>query len=249
MSKNIQPELIKILKTNIGAESVNSVNSREIWEYVESKQEFSTWVKKRLEELGAIKNEDYLTIDRKINRQILKEYIVTLDIAKHLAMMERNAKGKEARDYFIMKEKEANKPKTVIELLEESVLEIKRLGKESLTLTNIIENQKPKVLFADSVSQSYTSILIGQFAKAISTDSFKIGQNKMFDWLRSNGYLCNGGTRHNQPKQQYIDNGYFEVIERTIINSDGSTRITITTKIKGKGQVSLTKKIYESFNL
>jgi phage anti-repressor protein len=68
---------------------------------VESKQEFSSWIKKRLESLGAIDKEDYLTIDKKVNRQILKEYIVTIDIAKHLAMMERNKKGKEARQYFI----------------------------------------------------------------------------------------------------------------------------------------------------
>ena len=106
---------------------------------------------------------------------------------------------------------------------------------------------KPKALFADSVAQSKSSILIGQFAKAISTDDFKIGQNKLFKWLREQGYLIDGGQRHNQPKQKYIDNGYFEVVERTVNNPDGSVRITITTKITGKGQVALTKKIKEHF--
>lgn len=107
---------------------------------------------------------------------------------------------------------------------------------------------KPKALFADSVAQSHTSILIGQFAKAISGDDFTIGQNKLFSWLRDNKYLINGGQRHNQPMQKYIDNKYFEVIERTTNNPDGSVRINITTKITGKGQVALAQKIKESFS-
>ena len=107
---------------------------------------------------------------------------------------------------------------------------------------------KPKAVFADSVAQSHTSILIGQFAKAISNKDFTIGQNKLFSWLRENKYLINGGQRHNQPMQKYIDNGYFDVTERTINNPDGSTRITITTKITGKGQVALTQKIREYFS-
>ncbi len=107
---------------------------------------------------------------------------------------------------------------------------------------------KPKALFADSVAQSHTSVLVGQFAKAISGDDFTIVQNKLFSWLRDNKYLINGGQRHNQPMQRYIDNGYFEVIERTTNNPDGSVRINITTKITGKGQVALAQKIKESFS-
>jgi len=106
----------------------------------------------------------------------------------------------------------------------------------------------PKALFADSVAQSHTSILIGQFAKAISNEEFTIGQNRLFTWLRDNKYLIKGGVRHNQPMQKYIDNGYFEVIERTTNNPDGSVRINITTKITGKGQVALTDKIVSYFN-
>lgn len=108
---------------------------------------------------------------------------------------------------------------------------------------------KPKVLFADSVAQSSTSILVGQFAKAISTEDVKIGQNKLFEWLRENNYLMSAGVRKNQPMQKYIDNGYFEVIERTTNNPDGSVRINITTKITGKGQVALADKIITHFNI
>ncbi len=81
------------------------VNARELWEFLESKQEFANWVKKRLADVDAIENVDYCTIDKKINRQILKEHIVTMDTAKEMAMLERNPQGKMIRRYFIEVEK------------------------------------------------------------------------------------------------------------------------------------------------
>lgn len=81
------------------------VNARELWEQLGSKQEFANWVKKRLSDVDAIENTDYCTIDKKINRQTLKEYIVTMDIAKEMAMLERNPQGKMIRRYFIESEK------------------------------------------------------------------------------------------------------------------------------------------------
>jgi len=108
--------------------------------------------------------------------------------------------------------------------------------------TKVVE-LKPKAAFADAISSSNSSVLIGEFAKIISNNNFKIGQNKLFAWLREVGYLMSKGERYNQPYQKYIDNGYFEVIERVVHNSDGSTRITVTTKITGKGQVAVFKKI------
>jgi anti-repressor protein len=122
----------------------------------------------------------------------------------------------------------------------------KMIEKQSKTIDNqqqVIEVQKPKAAFADAISSSNSSILIGEFAKIISNNDFKIGQNKLFAWLREVGYLMSKGERYNQPYQKYIDNGYFEVIERVIHNPDGTTRITVTTKITGKGQVAIFKKI------
>lgn len=81
------------------------VSARELWLFLESRQEFANWVKKRLEDVDAIENVDYCTIDKKINRQTLKEYILTMDAAKEMAMLERNAKGKMVRRYFIEAEK------------------------------------------------------------------------------------------------------------------------------------------------
>ena len=108
--------------------------------------------------------------------------------------------------------------------------------------TKVVE-LKPKAAFADAISSSNSSVLIGEFAKIISNNDFKIGQNKLLAWLRENGYLMSKGSRYNQPYQKYIENGYFEVIERVIHNPDGTTRITVTTKITGKGQVAIFKKL------
>ena len=100
-----------------------------------------------------------------------------------------------------------------------------------------LEEQKPKVLFADSVETSTASILIGDLAKLIKQNGHDIGQNRLFKWLRENDYLIKSGERKNMPTQKSMDLGLFEVKERTVNNPDGSIRITKTTKVTGKGQV------------
>ena len=99
-----------------------------------------------------------------------------------------------------------------------------------------IEEMKPKALFADAVSASEESILIGQLAKLIRQNGYDIGQNRLFDWMRKNGYLIKEGSRKNQPTQKAMNLGLFKVKERTIQNPDGSVRVTLTTKVTGKGQ-------------
>ena len=97
---------------------------------------------------------------------------------------------------------------------------------------------KPKVVFADAVEASDTSILVGELAKLISQKkNKKIGQNKLFEWLREHGYLMKKGSWKNMPTQRSVDMGIIEIKERTITSADGSVRITKTPKITGKGQV------------
>ncbi len=105
-----------------------------------------------------------------------------------------------------------------------------------------LEEQRPKVLFANSVETSTTSILIGDLAKLIKQNGHDIGQNRLFKWLRENGYLIKSGERRNMPTQMSMDLGLFEVKERTVNNPDGSIRITKTTKVSGKGQVYFVNK-------
>lgn len=106
-----------------------------------------------------------------------------------------------------------------------------------------VELDKPKVIFADSVAASHTSILIGDLAKLLNQNGINIGQNRLFDWMRENGYLCSRGESKNMPTQYARDLDLIEIKERTIDNPDGSIRTTRTPKITGKGQIYFINKL------
>ena len=95
-----------------------------------------------------------------------------------------------------------------------------------------IAEMKPKEVFADAVTTSNSLILIGELAKLIQQNGISIGQNRLFNWMRKNGYLLSS----NMPSQRAMDMGLFKVLERTVNNPDGSVRVTYTTKVTGKGQ-------------
>lgn len=105
-----------------------------------------------------------------------------------------------------------------------------------------IEYDRPKTIFADAVATSNTSILVGDLAKIICQNGVQIGQKRLFAWLRNNGYLMKNGSSYNMPIQRYVQQGLFEVKERSIQNPDGSVRITITPKVTGKGQLYFVNK-------
>lgn len=119
------------------------------------------------------------------------------------------------------------------ELLALAVLEAQKTIEEQ---TAQIERMRPKEIFADAVATSKQSILIGQLAKLICQNGHEIGQKRLFKWMRENGYLMKSGSDYNMPMQRYVEQGLFEIKESSIANPDGSTRITRTTKVTGKGQ-------------
>lgn len=108
-----------------------------------------------------------------------------------------------------------------------------------------IHEMRPKEIFADAVSASHTSILIGDLAKLICQNGYQIGQKRLFQWLRDNGYLMKNGASRNMPQQRYVEHGLFEIKESNVQNPDGSVRITRTTKVTGKGQIYFTNKFLE----
>ena len=123
-------------------------------------------------------------------------------------------------------------PDTTIKLLET----IKQERAARMALEAKAEADKPKVLFADAVSASHTSILVGDLAKLLRQNGVEIGQNRLFSFLREKGYLCSQGDRYNLPTQRSMDRGWFQVKETTINQPNGSVRITRTVKVTGKGQ-------------
>ena len=111
-----------------------------------------------------------------------------------------------------------------------------------------IQEMRPKEIFADAVSASHTSILIGDLAKLICQNGYQIGQKRLFEWLRENNFLIKSGSSRNMPQQRYVEQGLFEVKESNIQNPDGSVRITRTTKVTGKGQVYFVNKFLQEFS-
>lgn len=135
------------------------------------------------------------------------------------------------------------------ELLSKALMVAKRKIEEKNQLIAMqdsrIQEMRPKEIFADAVSASKTSILIGDLAKLICQNGYQIGQKRLFEWMRENGYLIKSGSSKNMPMQRYIEQGLFEIKESNVQNPDGSIRTTRTTKVTGKGQVYFTNKFLQ----
>ena len=126
----------------------------------------------------------------------------------------------------------------------ELLMNLKSEREKRIAAEKTIEEQKPKVLFSEAVETSKTSILVGDLAKLLKQNGVEIGANRLFKWLRNNGYLIKGERADkNMPTQKSMEMNLFEVKERTINNPDGSVRITRTPKVTGKGQIYFVNKL------
>ena len=146
-------------------------------------------------------------------------------------MIQRSEKGRQYRQYFLDLEKAWNTPEQVfaraLKMADQTIAKLKDTNK---SLAEKIEADRPKTIFADAVSTSHTSILIGDLAKLICQNGVQTGQKRLFQWMRENGYLMKSGASYNMPMQRYIEQGLFEVKESSVQNPDGSVRVTRTTK-------------------
>lgn len=128
------------------------------------------------------------------------------------------------------------------------VKDVIMLGEKTLTQQKTIEEQTPKVLFADCVQASDKSILVADLAKILKQNGIEIGQNRLFIWLRKQGYLCNKGQYYNRPTQKSMELGLFEVKETSISKPNGTIIINITPVITGKGQLYFVNKFLANKN-
>lgn len=225
--------LIKV-NTNENLEPV--VNGRELHEILEVATPYDKWFP-RMAEYGFMEGEDFSTfLSESTGGRPAVNHLIKLDMAKELCMIQRTEKGKQARQYFIQVEKDYNSPEKIM-------ARALRIAEQELS-TLKIENaeMKPKALFADAVSASHTSILIGELAKLIKQNGVDIGQKRLFDWLREQGFLMKSGSSRNMPTQRSMEQGLFEIKESSYINSEGVTVVTKTTKVTGKGQIYFVNK-------
>lgn len=212
-----------------------TLSARELHKELNIAGRFSRWFE-QMSEYGFEENVDFTSVQNctVVNNgatRELQDYQITLDMAKEIAMLQRNEKGKEIRRKLIELEKAWNSPEKVMA----RALDIAHKTIANLQIEN--EEMKPKAIFADAVATSDTSILIGDLAKLIKQNGTDIGQKRLFERMRNDGYLIKTGTSKNMPTQKAMEKGLFEVKERVISNPDGSTRITRTTKVTGQGQI------------
>lgn len=218
-----------------------TVSARELYKALEVSKRFSAWFETNSQ--GFVENEDFTSVlsgtvvNNGAHREI-QDYFLSVDMAKHICLMSRTDKGRECRQCLIDLEKAWNTPEQIfaraLKMADQTIAKLKDTNK---SLVEKIEADRPKTIFADAVSTSHTSILIGDLAKLICQNGVQTGQKRLFQWMRENGYLMKSGASYNMPMQRYIEQGLFEVKESSVQNPDGSVRVTRTTKVTGKGQL------------
>lgn len=211
-----------------------AVSARDLHEFLEVSTDFRHWFQ-RMCEYGFTDGEDYRTFltDRVdgLPGKPRHDAAVTIDMAKEICMLQRNEKGKMARQYFLQLERDWNSPEKVMA----RALQI--ADRRIKTLEAKVQTDAPKVLFADSVAASTSTVLIGELAKIMRQNGINMGEKRLFQWMRDNGYLVKRkGTDHNMPTQLSMEQGLFRVKETVISHSDGHTSISKTPKVTGKGQ-------------
>lgn len=229
-------ELINIKTSETGEPSVSG---RELHEFLGVTTRYNDWFP-RMVEYGFTEGKDFNLLkneqvrfegNREVTRELI-DHLLTIDMAKEIAMIQRTDRGKQARRYFIQIEKDYNSPEKIM------ARALRIAEKELSTLKLDVERMKPKEIFADSVASSHTSILIGELAKILKANGYETGQKRLFEILRQDGFLIKrNGSDFNMPSQKSMELGLMEIKETAINNPDGSIRLNKTTKVTGKGQI------------
>ena len=219
-------ELIKIEERD----GIETVNARELHEFLESGRQFGNWITQRIESYGFVEGVDFTINKFVIGKATQKDYYISIDMAKELSMVENNEKGKEARQYFIAVEKKA---KALMLPNFNNPAEAARAWANEYEQKQIAQHKvkelEPKAEFYDAVTESKDTIDIGTASKVLNYDG--IGRNKLFEILRSAKVL----DRSNIPYQRFVDAEYFRCIETKFTKPDGTTSINIKTVVYQKG--------------
>ena len=250
------------LFTLVNVAGQQTVNARELHAFLGNKMHFADWIKKRIADYGFVENVDYVRVELAAGLAMARtggdfadilhaqknetqetstcdfgqqgriEYALSLDMAKELSMVERNAKGKQARQYFIDCEKRLSGSLKIPQTLSEALRLAADLADEKAALLEEKRHNAPKVAFAEAVGHANDTILIRDLAKVLKQNGIEIGGNRLFAWLRENGYL----TQQNMPTQYAMERGLFRVSESVIALPQGD-KVRFTSKVTGKGQM------------
>ena len=238
-------ELIKIEER----EGKRVVNARELHQFLESKRQFGNWIQDRIEKYGFIENQDFCSFNKIVKRETgattIKEYAISIDMAKELSMVENNDKGRMARRYFIECEKIAianrasyqiDDPIKRAEKWIEEEKERQRLQFENQQKERQLIEQQPKVVLADTVTASEYSFPLKELATILAQKGVKIGPSRLRHFLVDNHYLGSRGECYMMPRQRYVEQGLFEVVESLEYNSYyNKQELRRTVMVTGKG--------------
>lgn len=243
MSDLIATRASKLL--DINSDSDFPVNGRDLHEHLKIGTVYTVWFS-RMCDYGFEEGRDFNPVifdrvqnegDRLVTREVT-DHQLTIGMAKELCMLQRNETGREVRRYLIEIENNWNTPEAVMaRALKFSERKLLELHNKVLGLETRAAIDAPKVLFADSVAASNQSILVGELAKFLRQNGIEVGQNRLYKFLRNNGYLIKAGTSRNMPTQYSRERGLFEIKERTFNDPSGNIHITKTPKVTGKGQI------------
>ena len=239
----------EILKVDLDTQTVSA---RELHNQLNIGTKFTTWFE-RMKEYGFSEGVEFfpkMGETSETGGRPSVDYDISVDMAKQICMIQRTPEGKQVRQYLIDLEKAWNTPEQVMaRALKIANRTIDSLKAENVMLVERNSEMKPKAIFADAVATSRTSILIGDLAKLICQNGYQIGQKRLFEWLRNNGYLCKRkGTQWNMPTQKSMELGLFEVKESVHVNSNGCNIVTRTPKATGKAQIYFVNKFLGSEN-
>lgn len=217
-----------------------TVSARELHEQLHIGTKFTTWFE-RMKEYGFTEGNEFFPKMGETSESGGRpsvDYDISVDMAKQICMIQRTPEGKQCRQYLLDLEKAWNTPEQVMaRALKIANRTIDSLKEHNTKLIEDCERMKPKEIFADAVSASKTSILIGDLAKLICQNGCQIGQKRLFEWMRANGYLIlRKGSDYNMPTQRSMEMGLFEIKESTHLNGDGLNVISKTPRVTGKGQ-------------
>lgn len=228
--------LIKIEERN----GEQLVSGRDLHEFLEIGTPYKKWFD-RMCEYGFTENLDFLTVDKNVygqNGQLMpqkeSDHLMKISMAKELSMLQRNERGKQAREYFIKCEEAWNSEDMVLA----RALQIqnkKILGyKEHIeVLENKIKEDAPRVSFAETIEKASDCILVREFSKIIANEGIHLGEKSLYKWFREKGFIFKNST---EPMQSAVQRGLFKVSERVIKAVTGDI-VRSTTKITGKGQI------------
>lgn len=228
-----------LIKINYDTEQP-TVSARDLHEGLSIGTEFRKWFP-RMAEYGFLENIDWERVYQKCptlgGEQELVDYQLSVEMAKQICMIQRSDKGKQYREYFLALEKAWNTPEQIMaRALQVAGKEIEKLKVGHAILIADVQRMKPKEIFADAVAASHTSILIGDLAKLLKQNGYDTGQKRLFERLRTEGFLMKDGSSKNMPTQKSMEMGLFEVKEGSYVDANGCNITTKTTKVTGKGQ-------------